>query len=478
MRVAATLNRVIYLDGSALCRFLPGVRHHAEWGAWAQSRIADLVTTQLGFTELRQAAELYPRRSIEKINEIVDTVRAGVNVIQFSDDNVTISSHATVVLKPFAALHLGAAASHANVDTIATYDPALASVARLYDLKVVSPGLPDDWYQQYDGPPEEWKPIALDAPREPGVEFEVPDVAPKPDIYMEALKAAEAESAPPVEDTDEEEAKDEDAVDATDGDATDGDDPNEDEPDEDEPDEDRPDEDRPDEDKSDEDKPIDGEKVEAAPVESPPAEPEPAGTNDQGDAGNGEPIVVEPEMSEFDRALHEAEAAAIAQGEPDALDDEAEDGREDIAADGGDAAAQERPGTYRPRVEAWRGPAKEGEDPELESGDDEPVGDGRPWSKLPETRAPTPAPPTPPAAPSDAARRASDAARRASDAARRASDAARRASDAARRASDAADSRPRIERRRRDGRRSHARITSRVGSPVACRRRLHSDDPP
>ena len=202
---------MIYLDGSALCRFLPGVRHHAEWGAWAKSRVDELVTTQLGFTELRQAAELYPRKSAERVQEIVDTVRAGVAVIRFSDDNVTISSHATSVLKPFAALHLGAAAGNDKVDTIATYDPALASVAQLYDLKVVSPGLPEDWYLQYEGPPEEWKPIALDAPREPGAEFDVPDISPKPDMYELALREAKAaaEAGPVAED--EEGARDEDA---------------------------------------------------------------------------------------------------------------------------------------------------------------------------------------------------------------------------------------------------------------------------
>ncbi len=54
---------VIYVDGSALIRFLPGVRFYEEWNAWAVPRIDELATTQLGLTELRQAAELTPRET-------------------------------------------------------------------------------------------------------------------------------------------------------------------------------------------------------------------------------------------------------------------------------------------------------------------------------------------------------------------------------------------------------------------------------
>ncbi len=181
---------MIYLDGSALCRFLPGVRHFESFGAWARDHIDELVTTQLGFTELRQAAELYPRNAEERVATIVEAVRGGVAIIRFSDDNVTISSHATAVLKPFAALHVGAAVSNKDVDAIATYDPALANVARIYDLKVISPGLAEGWYLEYEGPPEHWKPVALDAPYDPGAEFALAEMAPKPDAFDEALEEA------------------------------------------------------------------------------------------------------------------------------------------------------------------------------------------------------------------------------------------------------------------------------------------------
>ena len=137
---------MIYVDGSALIRFLPGVRFYDEWNGWAVPRIDELATTQLGLTELRQAAELFPRETKAGAFEIVERVKARVPVIRFSDENVDVSTHAATVLKPFAALHLGAAVTHPAVDTIATYDAELAQVAELYQLKVVTPGMPVGWH--------------------------------------------------------------------------------------------------------------------------------------------------------------------------------------------------------------------------------------------------------------------------------------------------------------------------------------------
>lgn len=136
---------MIYVDGTALMRFLPDVRYFAEWTEWAVPRLGDLATTQLGLTELRQAAELYPRDAKGRVFEIVEQVKAKVPVIRFSDENVNVSTHAATVLKPFAALHLGAAVTHPAIDTIATYDAELARVAELYQLTIVSPGLPQGW---------------------------------------------------------------------------------------------------------------------------------------------------------------------------------------------------------------------------------------------------------------------------------------------------------------------------------------------
>lgn len=136
----------MYLDGSALCRFLPGVRFFEEFTSWAIPRLDALATSQLGLTELRQAAALYPREEKDSAFEVIEEVRARIPVVRFSDDNVQVSTHAASVLRPFAALHLGAAVAHPSIDTIVTYDSDLAKVAELYDLTVVSPGLPSGWH--------------------------------------------------------------------------------------------------------------------------------------------------------------------------------------------------------------------------------------------------------------------------------------------------------------------------------------------
>jgi predicted nucleic acid-binding protein len=136
----------MYLDGSALCRFLPGVRFYEDFTAWAIPNLDKLATSQLGLTELRQAAALYPREERDNAFVVIEEVRSRIPVVRFSDDNVQVSTHAASVLRPFAALHLGAAVAHPSIDTIVTYDPELARAAELYSLQVLSPGLPAGWH--------------------------------------------------------------------------------------------------------------------------------------------------------------------------------------------------------------------------------------------------------------------------------------------------------------------------------------------
>src|SRR5690606_34194598 len=127
--------------------FLPEVRFFDEWNSWAVPRLDQLVTSSLGLTELRQAADLAPREQRELVHAVVDMVRTKVPLVRFSDDNLTVSTHVATVISPFASLHLGAAVAHPDIDAIATYDSELARVAELYELEVVSPGIADGWYR-------------------------------------------------------------------------------------------------------------------------------------------------------------------------------------------------------------------------------------------------------------------------------------------------------------------------------------------
>jgi predicted nucleic acid-binding protein len=137
---------VIYADGTALSRFLPGVSYYDDWMRWAMPQLGSLTTTQLGLTELRQLVELYPRERKAEAFDVIEKIKAHVPVIRFSDENVSVSSHAAAVLQPFAALHLGAAVAHPAVDTLATYDAELARVAELYELTIVTPGMAPGWH--------------------------------------------------------------------------------------------------------------------------------------------------------------------------------------------------------------------------------------------------------------------------------------------------------------------------------------------
>ncbi len=137
---------MIYADGTALCQFLPGAQYFNEWNTFAIPQLGQIVTTQLGWTEFRQAAELCPREEREQVFFVVEQVKKRIPLIRFSEENFSVSAHAAVVLKPFAALHLGAAVADPAVNTMATYDIDLARVAALYQLTVVSPGLPAGWH--------------------------------------------------------------------------------------------------------------------------------------------------------------------------------------------------------------------------------------------------------------------------------------------------------------------------------------------
>jgi len=130
----------VYVDGSALTRYLAGAPSGDAWRAWAARAQGRLVTSPLGISELNRAALLRGDR------QTAHDVAGWLAVERISDQAVRHASRAAAALEPFAALHLGAALAHPDVRVLATYDVHLARVAVLYGLDVVAPGLPDDWY--------------------------------------------------------------------------------------------------------------------------------------------------------------------------------------------------------------------------------------------------------------------------------------------------------------------------------------------
>lgn len=132
----------VYADGSALVRYLPFPDHSVDWQRWAERHGADLLVTSLSLSELRHAAATAPAHVRARARDAAEQLE----VVRFSDQAVGAAAMTTAVLSPFASLHLGVALAHPEVTAFASYDVRLASVAAIHGLTVVSPGLPDRWW--------------------------------------------------------------------------------------------------------------------------------------------------------------------------------------------------------------------------------------------------------------------------------------------------------------------------------------------
>jgi len=134
----------VYVDGSALTRYLDGAPCRDDWLAWVAEHEDRLVTTFLGVSELRRVAR---PRGVEA-HGVAHDVTDRVEVVRFSDQSLRAAARVSNVLPSFVALHVGAAVAHPEVGEVATYDLPLAQAATLYGLDVVSPGWPDRWWEQ------------------------------------------------------------------------------------------------------------------------------------------------------------------------------------------------------------------------------------------------------------------------------------------------------------------------------------------
>jgi len=133
----------VYLDGSALSRYLVDLPESPEWRRWAPAHQGVLVTTPLGLTELRLVANHHDFAARARAHEVSQRVA----VLRFSDQAVATAVMARAVLSPFNSLHLGTAVSHPDIGCVATYDALLARVATIYGLSVCTPGRPERWWE-------------------------------------------------------------------------------------------------------------------------------------------------------------------------------------------------------------------------------------------------------------------------------------------------------------------------------------------
>lgn len=139
----------VYVDGSALSRFILDVPQSTEWREWALDRLPELCRSELGVTELRRAAaglDVSARR-------IADALVERIREVRFSDQALARAAMVEGSLAPFAALHFGVAMAEPDVDAIATYDPVLAATCHLHRLRVVTPGRRPLWWNTVLGTP-------------------------------------------------------------------------------------------------------------------------------------------------------------------------------------------------------------------------------------------------------------------------------------------------------------------------------------
>jgi predicted nucleic acid-binding protein len=133
-----------YLDSSVLLRLLSGGAQDGQLRDWLAAHGPDLVTSVLTRWEVVQPLAMAPHQPRVQVTDLL----AAVPDVPISGRALEVGSYAVAAVPPYAALHVGVAAAEDSIGSVVTYDPQVASAARLYGVAVTSPGLPDNWYVQ------------------------------------------------------------------------------------------------------------------------------------------------------------------------------------------------------------------------------------------------------------------------------------------------------------------------------------------
>jgi uncharacterized protein with PIN domain len=131
-----------YLDGTAIVRAVSELPESDALRAWLEDHHAELATSILARWE---AGEELVGMDHNVRMRILDQL-GGIPEISISGRALEIGSYAVAAVRPYAALHVGLAAADEGVTVLVTYNSEVASAARLYGLRVVSPGREPGWY--------------------------------------------------------------------------------------------------------------------------------------------------------------------------------------------------------------------------------------------------------------------------------------------------------------------------------------------
>jgi uncharacterized protein with PIN domain len=131
-----------YLDGTVIVRAVGEEPESETLRQWLEGHGADLVTSVLARWEAgEQLIQLERGQRMRLYDQL-----SAVPQIPISGKALEIGSYAVAGVKPYAALHVGLAAAEESVSVMLTYSPEVASAARLYGLRVITPGREPGWY--------------------------------------------------------------------------------------------------------------------------------------------------------------------------------------------------------------------------------------------------------------------------------------------------------------------------------------------
>lgn len=132
----------VYVDGSALSRYLPAAPEAGPWSAWVATHERATVVSSVSVLEARVTAALLGADAVLVVLDVLTRVPR----MRLSDQALRRAVLLPPGLGTFAALHVGAARAHLDVRELATYDAPTARAAVAAGLGVVTPGRRDGWW--------------------------------------------------------------------------------------------------------------------------------------------------------------------------------------------------------------------------------------------------------------------------------------------------------------------------------------------
>ncbi|MDR2374219.1 MAG: PIN domain-containing protein [Bifidobacteriaceae bacterium] len=131
-----------YLDGTAIVCAVGDSPESDALREWLDAHESELVTSILARWE---AGEELAMLEHDQRMRVYDRI-GGIPEIPVSGRALEIGSYAVSAVSPYAALHVGLAQAEEAITVVVTYNVEVASAARLYGLRVVTPGRDPGWY--------------------------------------------------------------------------------------------------------------------------------------------------------------------------------------------------------------------------------------------------------------------------------------------------------------------------------------------